>query len=162
MISDPGLLKSKVQSRKKELVGILKKLKKYKPREVDLRFHSLHDEAFTKINCLECANCCRGLGPRITPSDISRLSAFLKIKETDLMKKYITTDEDGDYVFRESPCPFLLQDNYCSVYVSRPKACREYPHTNQKNIKSILAICLENTKTCPAVYYIFHELSRKL
>ncbi|MFW6352579.1 MAG: YkgJ family cysteine cluster protein, partial [Bacteroidota bacterium] len=76
--------------------------------------------------------------------------------------RFIKQNEDGDYVFRESPCPFLMEDNYCSVYVSRPKACREYPHTNQKNIKSILTVCLENTKTCPAVYYIFQEIPKHL
>ncbi len=32
-----------------------------------------------------------------------------------------------------SPCPFLGDDNYCSVYEARPKACREYPHTDRKN-----------------------------
>jgi len=141
---------------------MIKKLKKLKPRQIDRLFHSLHEDAFSEIDCLDCANCCRGLGPRITSSDISRLSAFLKTKEADLMQKYITIDEDGDYVFRDSPCPFLMEDNYCSVYASRPKACREYPHTNQKNIKSILTTCQENTQTCPAVYYIFQEIQQQM
>ncbi len=162
MLSNPDLLRNNAKNRKKEFEVLIRKLKKLKSRKIDLLFHSLHEEAFTEIHCLECANCCRGLGPGITSSDITRLSAFLKIKEADLMKKYIITDEDGDYVFRESPCPFLMEDNYCSVYASRPKACREYPHTNQKNIKSILTVCLENTKTCPAVYYIFQEIPKHL
>lgn len=31
------------------------------------------------------------------------------------------------------PCPLLGRDNYCAVYADRPKACREYPHTDRRN-----------------------------
>ncbi|MEZ5067203.1 MAG: YkgJ family cysteine cluster protein [Bacteroidia bacterium] len=37
-------------------------------------------------------------------------------------------------VLKKSPCPFLLDDNHCSIYSIRPQACREYPHTIRKNI----------------------------
>ncbi|MFW5759133.1 MAG: YkgJ family cysteine cluster protein [Bacteroidota bacterium] len=158
MIKNPDILRNNAKSRKKEFKHIVKKIRNLKSKQIDILFHSFHDDAFSKINCLECANCCRGLGPRITLSDIKRLAAFLKIKEADFMQKYITSDEDDDYVFQQIPCPFLMEDNYCSVYPARPKACRQYPHTNQKNIKSILPVCLENTQICPAVYHIFNLL----
>ncbi|MDY0142115.1 MAG: YkgJ family cysteine cluster protein [Bacteroidales bacterium] len=129
-----------------------------KPKELDATFLELHEKAFEHIDCLECANCCRSLGPRLTDVDITRLAAYLKLKNTDFISQYLKIDEDKDYVFKTMPCPFLMDDNYCMVYKSRPKACREYPHTNQKNIKSILSVCVKNIETCPVVREIFDSL----
>ena len=137
---------------------MIKKLKKLKPKQLDEIFHNLHEEEFETFDCLECANCCKSLGPRLTNVDIERLSEHLKIKTSLFFDKYIRVDEDNDFVFKSMPCPFLLDDNYCSVYKSRPKACREYPHTNQKNIKSILNICIKNIETCPVVANIFKKI----
>jgi Fe-S-cluster containining protein len=56
------------------------------------------------------------------------------------------------------PCPFLGADNYCSVYDDRPKACREYPHTDRKRFYQILDLTLKNTSTCPAVHLVIEKL----
>ncbi|MDD4149186.1 MAG: YkgJ family cysteine cluster protein [Bacteroidales bacterium] len=128
-----------------------------KPKELDSIFLELHEKGFKHIDCLECANCCRSLGPRLTDIDISRLSTYLKLKTSDFISQYLKIDEDKDYVFKTMPCPFLMDDNYCMVYKSRPKACREYPHTNQKNVKSILSVCVKNIETCPVVKEIFES-----
>lgn len=45
---------------------------------------------------------------------------------------YLRVDEDNDKVFKSMPCPFLGEDNLCSIYDIRPKACREFPHTDRK------------------------------
>ncbi len=50
---------------------------------------------------------------------------------------YLRVDEDGDKVFQSMPCPFLGGDNLCSIYDARPKACREFPHTDRKKIYQI-------------------------
>lgn len=136
---------------------LLKRLRKMKPKELDSIFLELHEKGFKHIDCLECANCCRSLGPRLTDIDISRLSTYLKLKTSDFISQYLKIDEDKDYVFKTMPCPFLMDDNYCMVYKSRPKACREYPHTNQKNVKSILSVCVKNIETCPVVKEIFES-----
>ncbi|MDR2009719.1 MAG: YkgJ family cysteine cluster protein [Bacteroidales bacterium] len=141
---------------------MIKKLKKIKPKELDELFNGLHHEEFDNIDCLDCANCCKTLGPRLTNIDIERLSEFLKIKTSIFFERYIRIDEDNDYVFKSMPCPFLQDDNYCIVYKSRPRACREYPHTDRKNIKSILNICLKNTETCPVVANIFKRIERMI
>lgn len=131
-----------------------------KPKQIDEIFHKLHYEEFENFDCLDCANCCKTLGPSLSNIDIERLSEHLKIKVSVFFDKYIRIDEDGDFVFKSMPCPFLMDDNYCLVYKSRPKACREYPHTNQKNIKSILNICIKNIDTCPVVSNIFKEINK--
>ncbi len=155
-------LSGKAQSKKRDFKQLAARVKKLKPRDADEVFRELHEEAFEHIDCLECANCCKGLGPRLQKSDIERLAAHLKMKSSVFIDTYLRKDEDNDLVFKNMPCPFLMPDNYCMVYTSRPKACREYPHTNQKNIRSILSTCVKNTETCPAVFEIFEKLPTML
>lgn len=134
------------------------KLGKKQIKQLDLQVHALHNEVFDEIDCLECANCCKSLGPRITDRDIERMGKALKMKSADVVDQYLRIDEDNDYVFKEMPCPFLAGDNYCLIYESRPKACREYPHTDRVKFYQIRKLTLENTKTCPAVYEVLKRL----
>jgi Fe-S-cluster containining protein len=137
---------------------LIKILKKKPPRNLDEIVHEAHVRAFEKIDCLNCANCCRTLGPRITDKDIERLSKHLKIKESLVIQTFLRIDEDGDFVFKQMPCPFLENDNKCRVYENRPKACREYPHTDRKKIHQILDLTLKNSYVCPAVIEILGEI----
>lgn len=157
----PEELKILTDKTRQETNSFVKKLKKKKPKDLDDVVQGLHDEAFSKFNCLDCANCCKTIGPRLIDKDIARLAKHLKMKSADFMDQYILTDEDGDLVFREHPCPFLLPDNYCMVYESRPKACREYPHTDGKRFYQILNLSHKNCETCPVVYEIFEELKQR-
>mgnify|MGYP001809635634 FL=1 len=131
---------------------------KKKIESLDLKIHELHDEVVEKINCLECANCCRTLGPRITDKDLEKMGKALRMKPVDVIQKYLRIDEDGDMVFRTMPCPFLGSDNYCSIYESRPKACREYPHTDRKKFFQIYKLSVKNASTCPIVFEVLNRI----
>jgi uncharacterized protein len=155
---DPEKLKVLANKNKEANKNFFQKLKKRIPANFDQIMQELHEEAFSEIDCLQCANCCRTLGPRITNKDIERLSKFLRIKPSQFCDKYLVVDEDNDYIFKSMPCPFLMSDNYCSVYAERPKACREYPHTDRKNFHQLFDVTLKNTQTCPAVYRIVEKL----
>jgi hypothetical protein len=139
----------------------LSKLSKYDARKLDEMFHDLHDEVFAEIDCLECANCCRTLGPRITDRDIQKMAKALKIKPSQLVADYLRVDEDGDYVFRAMPCPFLDTDNFCRIYADRPVACREYPHTDRPRMYQVLDVTLKNIPVCPAVSTIVEKLKQR-
>lgn len=147
---------------KQEIASFFKKLKKKKPKNLDDIVHELHHEAFEQFDCLDCANCCKTIGPRLIDKDIERLAKHLKMKTTAFTEQYITTDEDDDFVFKEHPCPFLLPDNYCMVYESRPKACREYPHTDRKRFHQILSLTHKNCETCPIVFDIVKALKNRI
>jgi len=125
---------------------------------LDLEVHALHDKHSDAINCLECARCCKSLGPRIEEKDLERMAKALRMKSTDYMAKYLRIDEDGDKVFQSLPCPFLAADNYCVIYESRPKACREYPHTDRKRFYQIYQLSIKNASTCPIVYEVLEEI----
>jgi len=157
----PEELKMLTGKTQAETRSFLKKLKKKPPRNLDEIVHGLHEEAFSEFNCLDCANCCKTIGPRLIDKDIERLARHLKMKPSVFMEQYILTDEDGDFVFREHPCPFLLPDHYCMVYENRPKACREYPHTDRKRFYQILTLSHKNCETCPVVFEIFEEMKKK-
>ncbi len=149
---------AKLQRKENKL--FFEKLKKRKPSDLDQVTNELHDKAFEQIDCLKCANCCRTTGPLLRGKDIDQLAAHFKIRPAIFTEKYLRIDEDGDYVFKAMPCPFLGNDNYCSVYQQRPGACRDYPHTQQRDIRQKLNITLENTMICPAVAEVVEGLVR--
>lgn len=78
------------------------------------------------------------------------------------MDQYLRKDEDGDFVLQSVPCTFLDQDNYCMIYDARPKACREYPHTDRKKFQQISNLTLKNVAICPATYRIVEEMKKRL
>ncbi|WP_317046054.1 YkgJ family cysteine cluster protein [Algoriphagus boritolerans] len=136
------------------------KLKKSKPKNLDAVFHHLHEETFRQIDCLDCANCCKTTSPIFIRTDIDRIAKLFRMKSSQFIDEYLHQDEEGDYVLNFLPCPFLGADNKCLVYEDRPKACREYPHTNRKNMLGILDLSLKNTLVCPAVSKIFYEIGK--
>lgn len=118
----------------------------------------LHEEAFSKIDCLQCGNCCKGYSPRFKTPDIKRIAKHLKMKDGDLINQYLRVDEDGDYVMRATPCSFLGADNYCSIYEARPSDCERFPYTDEDVILKRPNITLKNSSFCPAVYYVLEKL----
>jgi len=141
----------KSRSDLKSIKKLKQKLSKIKTKELDQLFHEQHDEVFEEVDCLECANCCKTTSPIFRDADIERLAKHLRMKASEFTSKYLHLDEEQDYVLNAAPCPFLADDLYCTVYESRPKACREYPHTDRKNMSQILNLTVKNTQVCPAV-----------
>ena len=149
-----GIAKNKSEENKK----FLQRLKKQDTRKVDGTFHEVHKSVFAETDCLTCANCCKTTSPIFYQTDIERASKFLRIKPGDFIEKYLRVDEDKDFVLKSSPCAFLGADNYCSIYEARPKACREYPHTDRKKMVQIMDLTYKNTMVCPAVLEMVERL----
>ena len=130
---------------------VFRKMKQAKPNDLDQKFHKGHEAEFKKMDCLSCANCCKTTSPIFRDADIRRISKHLRTKEGKFISDYLRMDEEQDYVLKSSPCSFLDNDNSCSIYDVRPLACREYPHTDRKNMFQVLEITAENSLICPAV-----------
>jgi len=141
---------------------LLKSLKRHDERRLDDVFHQAHEEVFEKMDCLACANCCKTTSPIFYQNDIERLARGLRMKPGDFITRYLRVDEDKDFVLQSSPCPFLGQDNYCSVYEYRPKACREYPHTDRKKVIQILDLTYKNSMVCPAVLQMLDKVKERI
>ncbi|GGG31141.1 Fe-S oxidoreductase [Dokdonia pacifica] len=138
------------------------KLRKKPPKKLDYLMQELHDAEFERTDCLECANCCKTTGPLFTPKDITRISKHFRMKEQAFIDTYLRIDEDNDYVLQSVPCTFLGADNYCSIYEVRPKACREFPHTDRKKFQQISNLTLKNVAMCPAAFNIVEEMKRRI
>lgn len=156
LLAFAAISKSRASENKKFLQGLARK----DQRAVDKEFHNAHDEVFSQTDCLACANCCKTTSPIFYPADIERAARALGIKPGDFVERYLRIDEDNDYVLLSAPCPFLLNDNHCRIYEDRPKACREYPHTNRKKMTQILDLTYRNTLVCPAVFQIVERLKK--
>lgn len=140
----------------------LSKLKKKAPAKLDSVMQQLHDAEFKRTDCLTCANCCKTTGPLFTKSDVERIAKVLRLKPAAFELQYLRTDEDGDLVLQQVPCVFLDAENYCTIYEHRPKACREYPHTDRPKFHQITELTAQNTLVCPATLRIVEALKQKL
>jgi len=118
----------------------------------------LHDEAFSKINCLDCAACCKNYSPRFKTPDLKRIAKHLKMKEGAFIEKYLSLDVEGDYVVRSKPCPFLGADNFCGIYDVRPSDCARFPYTDEDVIIKRQQLTLKNSSFCPIVYFVLEKL----
>jgi len=155
----PGLAKEKHLETKK----YFEKLKKRTPNNLDFVVQELHTSEFKRTDCLTCGNCCKTTSPIFTEKDIQRIAKYVKMKEHQFISTYLERDQDDFYVLKTSPCSFLdLNDNMCTIYDVRPKACNEYPHTNRRKFIQLTDLTMKNTEICPAVYNIVEALKKKL
>ena len=146
----------------KENKAFFAKLKKRPPKKIDYIMQDLHDAEFERTDCLDCANCCKTTGPLFTDKDISRIAKSFKMKEQQFIETYLRLDEENDYILQSVPCTFLGIDNYCSIYDVRPKACREFPHTDRKKFQQISKLTLKNVAICPAAYNIVEAMKQQI
>ena len=154
----PKLAKDKHSENKK----YFDKLKKKPPKDLDYQMVTLHEAEFKKTDCLTCANCCKTTGPLFTTADIERIAKHFKQKPQQFIDTYLRIDEDNDYVLKSVPCTFLDTENYCMIYDVRPKACREFPHTDRKKFYQISNLTLQNVAICPAAFNIVEAMKAKI
>ena len=136
----------------------LRKLDKSDKRKLLKVLPGLHEEAFEKIDCLNCATCCKNYSPRFKTPDIKRISKHLRMRESVFIDTYLTLDEDGDYVVKRTPCAFLGLDNKCSIYEIRPSDCSRFPYTDEDVLFKRKNITLKNVEFCPIVFYVLEKL----
>src|SRR5687767_10971949 len=120
---------------------------------------ALHEEAFEKIDCLQCAACCKNYSPRFKTPDVKRISKHLRMKESDLIETYLNVDEEGDFVVKSTPCPFLGSDNFCTIYDVRPSDCARFPYTDEDVFFKRQKLTLKNATFCPITVFVLEKLT---
>ena len=150
-----GSWKKKVADRLKQYKQFLKRADKNK---VLKQLPILHEEAFSKIDCLQCAACCKNYSPRFKNPDIKRIAKVLGMKEGDFVAKYLFLDKDDDYVLQQKPCAFLAEDNTCNIYDDRPSDCRRYPYTDEDVLIKRVPLTLKNSTVCPITHVVLERL----
>ncbi|HDZ06526.1 hypothetical protein LCGC14_0053010 [marine sediment metagenome] len=153
-------LPKKASEKHNENKKFFAKLRKKPPKNLDYTMQELHEAEFKRTDCLTCANCCKTTGPLFTNADVERISKSFRMKAQKFIETYLRVDEENDYVLQQTPCTFLGADNYCSIYDVRPKACREFPHTDRKKFQQISNLTLKNVAICPAAFNIVEEMKK--
>jgi len=121
-----------------------------------------HEEAVAQIDCLGCAACCKNYSPRFKTPDIKRISKGLGMREGIFIDTYLRLDEEGDYVVKSAPCPFLGSDNACSIYDMRPSDCQRFPYTDEDVLLKRPNITLKNSTFCPITYLVLEKMLSRL
>jgi len=121
-----------------------------------------HEEAVAQIDCLSCAACCKNYSPRFKTPDIKRISKGLGMREGIFIDTYLRLDEEGDYVVKSAPCPFLGSDNACSIYDMRPSDCQRFPYTDEDVLLKRPNITLKNSTFCPITYLVLEKMFSRL
>jgi len=155
-------LPKKAKDKHTENKKFFAKLKKRPPKNLDYTMQELHEKEFKRTDCLTCANCCKTTGPLFTNADVERIAKHFRMKPQKFIEQYLRIDEENDFVLQQVPCAFLGADNYCSIYEVRPKACREFPHTDRKKFQQISHLTLKNVAICPAAFNIVEEMKKVL
>ncbi len=152
----------RAKEKRAENLKFFRRLKKKAPKKLDYLMQELHEAEFQETDCLQCANCCKTTGPLFTNADIGRISKHLRLKQQQFIGTYLRIDEDNDHVLQQVPCAFLGNDNICSIYEVRPKACREFPHTDRKKFHQISNLTMKNVSICPAAFNIVEKMKKRM
>ncbi|RAP39139.1 hypothetical protein DID80_00610 [Candidatus Marinamargulisbacteria bacterium SCGC AAA071-K20] len=104
------------------------------------------------FNCQQSGNCCKCPGyVYVEESDISNMAEIKKESVSDFKKNYVQRQKSWQLIASPNfrPNCFLDDNNGCSVYEARPKACRTYP--NWPEIWVSDEALLQEMKVCPAL-----------
>ena len=136
--------------------------------KLDKIVHNLNKEVSEKIDCTECANCCKIFTIYLSEDDISIFAKGLNTSSEELIKNYCKNfkdnyDEDDlkKYEFSQVPCPFL-ENNKCTNYEHRPKECQQYPYLQKDKFISRLLGVIDNYSVCPIVFNVYEQLKKIL
>lgn len=155
-------LPKKASEKLKDNKKFFTRLRKRPPKNLDYLMQELHTAEFQRTDCLNCANCCKTTGPLFTNTDIERISKHFRLKPQKFITEFLKVDEENDHVLQQLPCTFLGADNLCTIYEVRPKACREFPHTDRKKFHKISNLTLKNVAICPAAFNIVEEMKKRI
>ncbi len=134
-------------------------LKRADKNTVLKKLPQLNAEAFEKIDCLQCAACCKNYSPRFKTPDVKRISKHLQMRESEFIDTYLNVDEEGDFVVKSTPCPFLGSDNYCTIYNERPSDCARFPYSGEDVFFKRQKLTLKNATFCPITVFVLEKLS---
>jgi uncharacterized protein len=128
--------------------------------KIDSIVAELYREIAAQIDCTQCANCCKVIGPVLSKADIAKLARHFKLTVTEFTSLYVMEDECG-FVFNTRLCPFLA-NNRCTVYEHRPRDCRSYPHLHKKEFVFRVNQAVSNCSVCAIVFNVYEGLKQTL
>ena len=164
LIRDIPLMQRYARNNEREDVQFRTQLKLYlnlSNKELDAVVSEITGDVWSRIDCTECAHCCKTMQVEVNAADIDRLAAHLALSKPAFAKRYLRTAEDNAKVINTVPCPFLGEDNRCTVYEHRPEACREFPFLDKPDFRSRSLLMLTNLHNCPITFNVWQRLKAR-
>ncbi len=132
------------------------------PEEIDAIVHRLDAYVASKIDCRQCANCCRELAAAVGRDDIERLARAEGITPEQFERRHLEKTEEPDrFLFKRKPCPFL-EGKLCRHYHVRPESCAEFPFLHGPDFTTRSKMVLWNLPHCPIVYNVYELLKAEI
>ena len=153
------VFKKEMKKHLKEYTAFLRSLPRRKVKGLSSKFYRLNKEAYSKIDCGQCANCCKVMTPTYTKAEVKRIAAHVGMSEKEYWAKYLKKDKAGDIINRKTPCHFLDKNNRCTIYAIRPLDCRQFPHTQKKDVFFQLDVHIQNVELCPITFHVVKRLN---
>lgn len=158
MLSHPQQIKPLLAEKAIENIFFKKHLRQFSSAKIDLMIGELQDAITPQIDCMQCANCCKSLEPGLEQDEVEKLAQLKQMEIENFKQTFVAYDGEAHYL-KAKPCLFL-NDCACSIYNDRPKACQEYPHLLQKDMKYRKTFW-ENYSICPIVFNVIEELKKQ-
>lgn len=154
IITDLDEIKRRTEQEEQENIRFRQFLKyrlRWSDRRLDEEVHRIAQEVEQRIDCTQCANCCRVLEISLQEEDIDRLALRFGLSFTETEARFAASGTHCPRAFAASPCTFL-KHNRCTVYADRPCDCREYPHLDKPDFRLRMWQLLANAENCPIVF----------
>ena len=132
------------------------------PEEIDAIVRRLDAYVASKIDCRQCANCCRELAAAVGRNDIERLARAEGVTPEQFERRHLeATDEPDRFLIKRKPCPFL-EGKLCRHYHIRPESCEEFPFLHRPDFTTRSAMALWNLPYCPIVFNVYELLKQQV
>ena len=125
--------------------------------QLDTIVHEINDQVSAGIDCTQCGNCCNSLVINVTEDDMIRSAQALNIDKEEFKATYIEESLQGELYINTIPCHFF-KDKKCTIYTSRFKECRDFPHLHKPGFQQRLLGTLLHYGRCPIIYNVLEEL----
>jgi len=126
--------------------------------KIDLLVHVINKAVEGQIDCTLYGNCCKILRPCVTSNEIDTLSKIDQVSRELFIARFTEKEAYEEYLFlKDTPCKYLVSKK-CSVYDSRPKDCKSFPHIHKKDFNSRTLSMVECYGICPIVFNVMELL----
>ncbi len=115
--------------------------------EIDDIVHRLNSEISSRINCVDCGNCCLNVRPTASYAELSK---FVEPKNIEAYK-YLPSIK----------CRYL-DNKKCTIYTDRYDECRLYPGLHKDEVVSRTYGVLQSYGICPIILNVFEYLKTEL
>ncbi len=153
-------IKAQAKEKEHENKAFAKFLRQFPSSTLDALVASLSDEIEPKIDCKQCANCCKSLYAAAFEHELHALAQRKGISVETFKATFVKPYKDA-YYFTTKPCP-MLHENLCSAYNERPISCRTFPNLKGEHFKYRFHTVMEKYPICPIVFNVVERLKEAL